>query len=142
MTQWLKQLIASWTWHDLLMPGLIFLITFGASLAIVSFILVKLPANYFSNSKDRRVFAGLPRGLRIAAVIAKNVVGVVLLLLGIVLSIPGVPGQGILTILLGVMLLDFPGKHRLEQKIVSRPKVREAIDSMRRRFGKPPLILE
>ncbi|PWT79639.1 MAG: hypothetical protein C5B44_06575 [Acidobacteria bacterium] len=142
MTQWLKQLIASWTWHDLLMAGLVFLITFGASLAIVAFILVKLPANYFSKSSDRRIFADLPRGVRIAAIVAKNALGVILLLLGIILSIPGVPGQGILTILLGIMLLDFPGRHRLEQKILCRPKVREAIDSMRRKFGKPPLILE
>jgi hypothetical protein len=142
MTDWLQQLIASWTWQDLLTAGLVFLVTFAVSLAIVSFILVKLPADYFSKSKDRELLSDLPRGIRIAAMVGKNVLGAILVLLGIILSIPGVPGQGILTILLGIMLLDFPGKHRLEQKIVSRPKVRETIDAMRRRFGKPPLIVE
>jgi hypothetical protein len=33
------------------------------------------------------------------------------------MSVPGVPGQGLLTILLGVMLLDFPGRRSLELKV-------------------------
>jgi hypothetical protein len=74
--------------------------------------------------------------------VGKNLLGAFLVLLGIVLSLPGVPGQGILTILIGVMLLDFPGKRDLERKLVSRPKVREGIDRLRQRFGKPPLVLE
>jgi len=59
--------------------------------------------------------------------------------LGIVLSLPGIPGQGVLTILLGIMISDFPGKERLERKIVSYPKVLEALNKLRERFGKPPL---
>jgi hypothetical protein len=53
-----------------------------------------------------------------------------------------VPGQGILTILLGIMLVDFPGKRELERKIVSRPQVFETINKLRHRFGKPNLVLE
>jgi hypothetical protein len=74
--------------------------------------------------------------------VLKNVVGFVVVLLGILMSIPGVPGQGILTILLGIMLLDFPGKRRLEYKLVSRPRVLQTINQLRRRFDKPPLILD
>jgi len=135
-------MIGSWDWQNVLVAILIFVITFVASLAIVSFILVKLPPDYFSKSEERKFLNDHPSGIRIAAIIGKNVLGAILVLLGIILSIPGVPGQGILTILLGIMLLDFPGKHRLEQKIVGRRKVREAIDRMRLRFGKPPLILD
>ena len=62
--------------------------------------------------------------------------------LGIVLSLPGVPGQGILTILLGIMLLDFPGRRKLEHKLVSRPQVLKTINKLRHRFGKPPLVLD
>jgi hypothetical protein len=58
------------------------------------------------------------------------------------MSLPGVPGQGLLTILLGIMLLDFPGKRGLEYKLVSKPKVRDAVNKLRRKFGKPDLILE
>jgi hypothetical protein len=142
MKRWLNELTNSWSWHGLLITALIFVATFAVSLAIVSFILVKLPPDYFSKSSERNFLEGHPKWVRIAAAIGKNALGIVLVLVGIVLSIPGVPGQGILTILLGIMLLDFPGKRRLEHKIISRPKVREAIDKLRHRFGKPPLQLD
>jgi hypothetical protein len=142
MIQWIKHLVGSWTWQQLLVTGLIFLGTFLLSLAIVSIILVKLPPDYFQKSGDHRFLADKPKWVRVLAVIGKNLLGAILVIVGIILSIPGVPGQGILTILLGIMLLDFPGKHRLEYRIVSRPKVRETIDGLRQRFGKPPLQLE
>ena len=63
-------------------------------------------------------------------------------LLGIVLSIPGVPGQGLLTILLGIMLLDFPGKSTLERKLLGRPEIVKAINRLRARFDKPSLELD
>jgi hypothetical protein len=53
-----------------------------------------------------------------------------------------VPGPGVLTVLLGVMLLDFPGKRALELKLVSRAQVRRGIDRVRKRFDKPPLLLD
>jgi hypothetical protein len=65
-----------------------------------------------------------------------------LIALGIVLSLPGVPGQGLLTVLLGVMLVDFPGKDRLEQKLLSRPGIINTINRLRGRFGKPALELD
>jgi hypothetical protein len=58
------------------------------------------------------------------------------------MSLPGVPGQGVLTILLGVMLLDFPGKRNLETRLVRQPRVFRSINALRARFDKPPLILD
>ncbi len=142
MKRWLIGFVDSWSWHGLLVAAVIFVVTFAVSLAIVSFILVKLPPDYFSKSSHRSFLDDKSKPVRIAALIGKNLLGAVLVLLGIILSIPGVPGQGVLTILLGVMLLDFPGKRRLEQKIVSRQRVKEAINKLRHRFGKPPMILD
>jgi hypothetical protein len=142
MKQWVTNFIGSWTWESLLVAVLIFAGTFALSLAIVSFILVKLPPDYFNKSGDHRFLEDKPKWVRLFGVIGKNVLGAVLVIVGVILSIPGVPGQGVLTILLGIMLLDFPGKHRLECKIVSKPKVRDAIDRLRHRFGKPPLELD
>jgi len=62
--------------------------------------------------------------------------------LGVVLSVPGVPGQGLLTILLGIMLLDFPGKRTLERKLLSRPEIVKTINKLRLRFDKPALELD
>jgi len=129
------------SWSSILIGAALFVASFVISLAIVSFILVKLPADHFSKSHKREFLEGYNPAVRVAALIGKNILGVLLVALGIVLSLPGVPGQGLLTVLLGIMLLDFPGKHRLEQKLLSRPSIVNAINSLRGRFGKPPLEL-
>jgi hypothetical protein len=128
-------------WRNIIIGALIFLGTFLISLAIVSIILVKLPADHFSKSHKTKLWSGPNPALHSAKVIGKNILGILLVVVGIVLSIPGVPGQGLLTILLGIMLLDFPGKDRLEHKLLSRPGVVNTINRLRKRFGKPPLEL-
>jgi hypothetical protein len=130
------------SWQNVLLAVLLFLCTFTISLAIVSFIMVKIPPNYFQKDHPRDLWSDRHPALRFLAVFAKNLLGVVLVVLGILMSIPGVPGQGILTILLGIMLLDFPGKRNLEYKLVSRPQVRNAINKLRHKFGKPSLLLD
>ena len=120
----------------------IFLVTFFVNLALVSLILVKIPADYFGVSPRSKFLASQSHPVRILALIGKNLVGVFLVALGIVLSLPGVPGQGVLTILLGVMLLDLPGLRSFERWIVSSPKVLKAVNNLRQRFDKPPLILD
>lgn len=141
MSELIADLTLAITWQSVLIGVLIFLATFTINLAIVSFILVKLPANHFSKSRKTKFWAGPRPWLHALKVIGKNVAGVLLVALGIILSLPGVPGQGLLTVLLGVMLLDFPGKDRMEQKLLSRPAIQKAINGLRRRFDKPPLEL-
>ena len=119
----------------------LFIVTFTMSLAIVSFVIVKLPPTYFREDHPRDLWTERHTAIRLAGIIGKNVLGWLLVLLGIVLSLPGVPGQGLLTILLGVMLVDFPGKRRLEYKLISRPSVLSAVNKLRHRFGKPALVL-
>ena len=130
------------TWKSVLLGALLFLITFSISLAIVSVIMVKIPADYFKKGRPRKLWADKPKAVRYLGIFAKNLLGVVLVILGILMSLPGVPGQGILTILLGVMLLDFPGKQNLEYRLVSRPKVLSTINKLRHKFGKPKLQLD
>lgn len=141
MSELIADLTLAITWQAFLIGFLIFLATFTINLAIVSFILVKLPADHFSKSRKTKFWTGPRPWLHALKVIGKNVAGVLLVALGVVLSLPGVPGQGLLTILLGVMLLDFPGKDRMEQKLLSRPAIQKAINGLRARFSKPPLQL-
>ncbi len=112
------------------------------SFLAIGIVMVKLPANYFSSHYTQDFLPGSPWIVRWGAVIAKNIIGVILIILGILLSFPGVPGQGILTILLGLIMLDIPGKRPLEAKIIKRPNVLAAINSLRARYGKPPLIMD
>jgi len=137
----LSDLIASLSWRGVLIGALIFVGTFFINLAIVSFILVKIPANHFSKSRKTKFWSGPHPLLHAAGVVGKNIGGLLLVAIGIVLSLPGVPGQGLLTVLLGIMLLDFPGRHRLEQKLLSRPSIVNAINRLRGRFGKKSLEL-
>ena len=123
------------TWTTLAWGALLFVLTAAGSLALATAILVRLPADYFAEGSAVLGSGGLP------ARVAKNALGVVLVVVGVVLAIPGVPGQGLLTILLGVMLLDFPGKRRLERRFVGLPRVHRAVDDLRARFGSPPLLL-
>jgi len=142
MFDFVSDVISGMTWQRALVGVALFLVTFTGSLGLVSLILIKLPADYFCSHYDRQLWSGRAPALRIAAAIGKNVLGVLLIVLGIIMALPGVPGQGLLTVLLGVMLVDFPGKDRLEQKLLQRPTIRNSIDRLRARFGKPPLVLD
>jgi hypothetical protein len=130
------------TVRGVLLGVLIFVVTFVGSVGVVSLILVKLPATYFREDHPRELWIERHAAVRIAGIIGKNLLGALLVGLGIIMSLPGVPGQGILTILLGVMLLDFPGKRRLEYRLISQPSVLRAVNRLRHRFGKPELLLE
>ena len=70
--------------------------------------------------------------------IAKNLLGVLFMVLGLIMFFT--PGQGILTLLMGLALTNFPGKQRLERAILQRPSVRKLINGLRARANRPPLV--
>jgi hypothetical protein len=144
MLDWLKELTNS---LGLSGRGVVWIIvfsvvTFVVSIVVTVVVLIKLPDTYFKAEHGREFWVARHPALRWGGLVLKNLLGAVLVLFGVLMSLPGVPGQGVLTILLGVMLLDFPGKRRLELKLVSRPKVLRAINGIRRRFDRPPLLLD
>ena len=120
----------------------VFVVSLLATSAIVTAFLVGIRPDHFvvEQSALARRFKSV--GARIAYSVAKNLLGVVLVCVGVVLALPGVPGQGVLTILVGLVLLDIPSKRRFELRQVSRPRVLAAINKLRARFHKPPLIVE
>lgn len=138
--------IANWwaatTWTSIIFWSGVFVATFVLSYAAVCVVLVKLPANYFHSDYEHHLLPNSHPLLRSVAIAVKNILGVALILTGIVLSIPGVPGPGLLTIFIGVMLTDIPGKRKLETKLIGRPSVLEAINKLRLKYDKPPLLLE
>jgi len=142
MIQWLSELWASITWGQILIGVGLFVGSLTLSFAAIAIVMVKVPKNYFSTHYKRDFLPGSSFIVRWGAVIAKNILGVFLILLGIVLSLPGVPGQGILTILLGLIMLDIPGKRPLEARIIKRPAVLSAINNLRAKYGKEPLEVD
>ncbi len=115
--------------------------TFLLSGGITLFVIVRLPHDYFREDRRAPVSAGPRPVLRTVLRVLKNLAGAVVVLIGIVQSVPGVPGQGILTILIGVMLLEFPGKYKIERRIIGIRRVRGFVDRLRTRFGRRPLDL-
>jgi hypothetical protein len=108
-----------------------------ASLVGVPLFLARLPANHFCRPESRRSEgAGAASLGRRALRILRNALGVVLVVLGLLMLL--LPGQGFLTLLAGLLLVDFPGKQRLESWILKRPSVLRAVNALRRRMGKPP----
>lgn len=114
-------------------------VTFVASLIIVPIILARLPSNYFlaENSTqivsktNKSVFFGVNK-------LIQNIVGVFLILAGIAMLV--LPGQGVLTILIGLGVTNFPAKYKLERKLVSKKSVFKSLNWMRKRAGKEPFI--
>ena len=130
------------TWNQILFGAGLFVASLVISFGAIAIVMVKIPANYFSPNYHQNFLPDSPFLVRWGAVILKNLLGVFLIALGILLSLPGVPGQGLLTILLGLIMLDIPGKRPLEARIIQRPAIRGAIDNLRARFNKPPLVLD
>jgi hypothetical protein len=129
-------------WGGLLV-GAIVLIAPLASIAAVVLVLVLLPATHFRGLPVRSTNStGSNSSLRWVVWLLRNALGFAVIVVGIILSLPGIPGQGLLTILIGVIILDFQKKRWLERKLVERPGILQSINRLRNRFHKPPLILD
>lgn len=140
--EWLTQFWETLTWSRIGLGLGLFVVSLTVSTLAVGVVMVKVPEHYFSSHHERDFMPNSPWLVRWGAVILKNILGIVLIMIGIILSLPGVPGQGILTILLGLIMLDIPGKRPIEARIVKRPTILAAINNLRARYQKPPLILD
>ena len=110
--------------------------------AAVSAFLLWIPPDHFVAHRrgvSRRIHSPV---LRLGWRIAKNLLGLFLVVLGIVLALPGVPGPGLLTVLVGLFFVDLPGKRKLERALLGRRPVRSAINRLREKFNRPKLLLE
>jgi len=116
----------------------IWLAATALTVAVAAVIVVRLPPTYFS--EDAATHAARLAPWRSARALAQNALGLVLIAVGLVMSVPGIPGQGLLTVLIGLMLVDFPGRRRLERALARRRGLLAAMNRIRARFGHPPLL--
>ena len=101
-----------------------------SSIVLVPRFLATLPPDYLRADRQIQASSVLARVLR-------NVLGVLLVLLGLAMLV--LPGQGLLTLLVGLLLVDFPGKHQLVRSILSRPKVLSLVNKLRAHRNAAPL---
>jgi hypothetical protein len=104
---------------------------------------LSIPADHFKRAAPTPAPAR-PRHplLRWSAALVRNVFGAVLVTLGAIMALPLVPGPGLVFILLGLSVLDFPGKHAMQRRLMRVPGVTRFMNDVRTRFGKAPLILD
>lgn len=120
--------------------GIASVVIFFASLLIMPALVIHIPTDYFNHpSRPPSRFAALHPAARLAIRIAKNALGAMLVLAGIAMLV--LPGQGLLTILVGFLLLDFPRKYALESWMVRKPMIHRPINWLRRRHHREPLTL-
>ncbi len=72
--------------------------------------------------------------------IGKNLLGAVFVIVGIALLV--LPGQGLLTIFIGLLMLEFPRKRAIELRIVRRPAILKLLNGMREKRGRAPFVIE
>jgi len=132
MPDWLVNFSEYW-WVGVLSLG-----TFIGSLAALPVIVIQIPTDYFAH-EHRHLFERGRRHwlLHIILMILKNCLGVILLVAGIAML--ALPGQGLLTLLMGLLLLDFPGKYALERRVIGHAKVFKLINLLRTRLNHEPL---
>src|SRR2546429_9713875 len=143
MPSWLNEIFESpaLTGENAILATLLFAVMLVISFAIALAILVRLPPDYCRNPRaesGRNTGHGIFRGI---GTVLKNVFGVILILIGAILSLPGLPGPGLPIVLAGVFLLDFPGKRKLLCKILNRPRLLRSVNRLRRKFSRPPVLI-
>jgi hypothetical protein len=105
-------------------------------------VIVGLPPDYFVRSRAQGGFWQSHRVLRLSLLAAKNLAGLLLFLAGFLMALPLVPGPGILFMLIGLGLVDFPGKRALEVRLLRQRHVLHSVNKIRIRFGRKPLLTD
>ena len=114
-------------------------IFFLLSLVGLSWLISIIPHNYFVDKK-RVSFIKMKNPLMwLSIVIIKNSIGLILILCGILMLI--LPGQGVLTIITGLIFLDYPGKFKFERLLVRNKLILNSMNWIRRKLNKPDLII-
>ena len=134
------QMLSGWFVEHWVLLVIFSVVSFIASIVASTMLLMSLPSDYFkTKERIRRIKNPV---FRICLFSLKNIFGGLLVGVGLLLSVPGIPGQGVLTILTGLIISDFPGKRRLERRLVRLPVVLSAANQIRSRFKRPPLVLD
>jgi len=104
---------------------------------VIPWLIVKMPVDYFSHPKRYNRLDRKPAMIRIPLRILKNILVIALLVVGGIMFLT--PASGLFPILLGVVLADFPGKHKLERWILCRDSIRNSMNWLRRKFRRKPV---
>ena len=118
--------------------GISSIFIFFISILGISWFIAQIPEDYFLRSKRQpSKWREQKPILRFVVMFGKNLIGLSLIIGGLLMLV--LPGQGLLTIVTGLLLVNYPGKYKLEQKLSSMPSIFRALNWIRLKAKKPPL---
>ena len=95
-----------------------------------------IPSDYFIDKKSSKFKSKFPITWLVSMII-KNLIGYVLIIGGILMLV--LPGQGLFTIFIGLMMSNYPGKYSIERKFIAIPSVLKTINWLRKKSNQDPL---
>jgi len=116
--------------------GVISFLIFVFSLVSIRWLVALIPSDYFVNKGTSKFKRRYPL-IWIFSIVIKNIIGYALIFGGILMLV--LPGQGLFTIFIGLILSNYPGKYKLERKLISIPSILKMVNWLRRKSNKPPL---
>lgn len=116
--------------------GTISFIIFIFSLLSIKWLVALIPSDYFLNKTNSKFKSTYPL-IWIIIIVVKNIIGYTLIIGGILMLV--LPGQGLFTILIGLMLSNYPGKYFIERKFIAIPSILRTINWLRKKSNSPPL---
>ena len=118
--------------------GISSILIFILSILGISWFIAQIPEDYFLSTKRKpSKWQEQKPILRLAVIFGKNIIGFSLIIGGLLMLV--LPGQGLLTIVTGLLLVTYPGKYKLEKKLVAIPSIFRALNWIRVKANKPPL---
>ena len=124
----------------LVWAGIVSFVVFILSLLSLPWLVAQIPEDYFLPKKRQPTqWKQLHPVIRLLALVGKNLIGYGLIVAGLLMLF--LPGQGILTLVMGLLLVDYPGKFRLERKLVKTPAILNSLNWLRRKAKRPPLVM-
>ncbi len=110
-----------------------------ASIVVVPWLVVRMPRDYLVRKPPVRADWGQHHpAIRLLLKVLKNLIAYVVIAAGVLMLF--LPGQGVLTIIAGLLLADFPGKHQLIRWTLMRPAVLRSVNWLRTRAHREPLL--
>ena len=112
---------------------------FVISLMSLPWLVAQIPEDYFFDDKraSSKWLTNTHPVFRLFLIVIKNLLGLILLAGGFLMLF--IPGQGLLTIFMGIVLIDYPKKYAFERKLVTIPAVLKGLNWLRKKADKPPL---
>jgi hypothetical protein len=108
------------------------------SLVSIKWLVALIPIDYFVYKKNSKFKTKYPFTWLISMII-KNIIGYLLIVGGILMLV--LPGQGLFTIFIGLMMSNYPGKYYIEKKIIAIPSILKTINWLRKQSNKEPIII-